>query len=69
MKDQSCTRDCSKQTSIRALMENISLISRKKKLLFTSLGWSVLGKTVQFISTTGAQDLGHSVTQYRPSSR
>ena len=30
MKDQSCTRDCSKQTNIRALMENISLISRKK---------------------------------------
>ena len=33
MKDQSCTRDCSKQTSIRALMENISLISRKKTVI------------------------------------
>ena len=47
----------------QVLFENISLSLRKNKLLFTSLGRSVLGKTVHSVLSTGAQDLGHSLTQ------
>ena len=38
----------------------------KKKLLFTSLGQSVLGKTVHSFLSSGTQDLRHSLTQYEP---
>ena len=47
----------------QVLFENISLSLRKNKLLFTSLGRSVLGKNVHSVLSTGAQDLGHSLTQ------
>ena len=48
----------------QVLFENFSLSLRKNKLLFTSLGRSVLGKTVHSVLSTGAQDLGHSLTQW-----
>ena len=38
---------------------------KKIKMLFTSQGRSVLGKTVPSVLCT-AQDLGHSFSQYEP---
>ena len=38
-------------------------------MLFATLGWSVLWKTVQSLLSTGTQDLGHSFTRYGPPGR
>ena len=50
----------------RIAFRNHLLGFRKKiKMLFTSQGRSVLGKTVPSVLCT-AQDLGHSFSQYEP---